>query len=308
MVILGAFAACTANKRPAKPVVVVAAAGEVARGPVDAALAPSAEPAPEEVDVAALNALLPGCTGVDEPYPLGAVASAERVAALDEGRVFLARMTAGGDKRVLMFDPRHRSSSCPAFVLGPGVARASGDYLGEGAPREVELLSQADDGVPCSSDACSVALVIRDPAGVVLAAVDPSLDCETYTLKTVRLFADRDSIELRCNSFNVNTMRGVHLFHVFGRALRPLLGFNASIIDVSLTEDEKRVCTSRSKNGGYKITARGASPVVEVVAMTELREATRTRWAFSAAEQRMVPGTPVRKQLPAPPARCEPAG
>ncbi|HEY0132765.1 MAG TPA: hypothetical protein VGB85_01760 [Nannocystis sp.] len=281
----------------------------VAVAPVAEAPAPAREPPPRAasgVELAALDALLRPCQGEEEGHPLGTLVSVERLGAWKDRPVYLARTTGGGDVRMLLF--ADTTGSCPAFVLGPEAAQVRGDFFGEGTQRTAGLLSQASDGVRCDNDACPVAVLLRDEDGVVLAAANPGLECETYTLASVRLFADRDSIELRCSGGTVDTAREIQLLHAFGRELRPLLAFDAGITTVTLSEDETRECTSRSRDGSYEIKATGAAPVVEVFAVSDLQAATRATWTFDAAQQRMVQGTPVPVKLPAPRATCRAAG
>ena len=280
---------CTANDPPTGAVPVV----EVVEPP---AVPP---PAADKFDRVALDARLGLCHGDGDGHPFGAIMSAER---LGDAQVLIMRTPDGALRRVLLFE--QAGGTCPAFAVVPEAAYVRGDYLGDGTQRTVALLSQADDGVSCDKDACPVAVLVRDEMGVVLAAVDPGLGCETYTLATVRLFADRDSIELRCNGGTVDTERRVQLLHVFGDALRPLLAFTAGVTRVTLTEDDKRMCTSRSKDGSYEIKAKGAAPVVEVFEVSDLRQATRATWTFDAAQQRMVQGKQISVKLAAPRATC----
>lgn len=281
--------ACTGNDRAAE--VIAVDPGVNVPAPVG-----DMPPAPAGFDRPAVDALLRQCG--EEGHPLGTVVSAQPSRPGGAAQMLFMRATDGALHRALLF--AQRTGTCPAFALVPEAAYVRGDYLGDGTQRTAALLSQADDGVSCDDDACPVAVLVRDEMGVVLAAVDPGLGCETYTLATVRLFADRDSIELRCSAGSVDAGRTVQLLHVFGDELRPLLAFTAGVTRVTLTGDEKRVCTSRSKDGSYEIKTKGAAPVVEVFEVSDLQKSTRTTWTFDAAQQRMVAGktTPVKLAVP----------
>lgn len=296
-VAVGLLVGCTSHSdAPAEVVVAVAPVAEVP--------APVHEPrlSPEERDLLAVDALLGSCQGESAGHPLGTAVRVEALGPWGVERVFRVATAASGERRLLVFE--NPDGDCHAFVLGTEAAAVRGDFLGDGTPHTAVLLSQANDDVTCNNDACPVALLVRDDAGVLLGAIDPQLGCETYALKAVRMFADRDSIELRCTAGSVDMERKVGLFHMVGPTLRPLLTFVAGRTSMELTEDQKRMCTSRSKDGSYKIKTKGAIPVVEVFEVTDLQAATRAEWTFSATEQGMIRGTATEVKLPAAKARC----
>jgi hypothetical protein len=288
------LAACTGNETPASTI--------VAAPPVPvAAPQPSvtASPTPPAIDLAALNALLRRCNG-DDPYPLGTVAGAERLGPWGDEPVYLAHMTGDPTRRVLLFDAP--GDDCPAFILGAG-ASVPGDFLGEGITHTAILLSQSVDSAPCDDDDCPVAVLVRDEGGAVLSAIRPGLACNAAALSKLRLFPDRDSLELRCTTGDVDAVRTVTLFHAFDRTLRPLATFDHERITID-PESDDRICTRRS-TGSHEITATGVAPALAVLAVNDRHEGSHAVWTFSPTEQRLVAGPRTPTKLRSSTRTCE---
>ncbi len=254
----------------------VPGAAKAAEAPVEAS--PS-------VDLVELTEALRVCD--EDGHPLGEVVEAEALALGGEQRVFLARM---GNEQVLLFQGE-TVYGCGAFVIDTPAATVEGDWFGEGRSRTVELFSQRDDGVPCDSDACPIALVVREDDAIV-AAVRPDLACETVTLTPVKLFDGRDSLELRCVAGGgADASETLWIGHAFERAMQPVLVADVGLVFASPSKGD-RVCTRRW-TGGWRIVRTGATPVVEVVEVDfdDLGKGSKATWTYAAQEQTFVPDT-----------------
>ena len=244
------------------------------------------KPALPAVDLAALTEALIVCNGDEGGHPLGDIAGAQELAQAGDEQAFLARMTRGGDERVLMFRG-DEVYGCGAFVVDAPATKVAGDWFGEGRSREVELLSQKDDGVPCDDDACPVALIVREGDAIV-AATRPGLECSTVTLSPIKLFDDRDSLELHCVTDESETL---WIGHAFERALRPVLEAEVGFTDISPSKRRDRVCTRRWE-GAWRIVSTGDAPIVEVteIDLEALGKGSKTTWTYAAAERRFEAG------------------
>lgn len=257
------------------------------RGQANASVpAEPAKSAPPAVDLAALTEELIVCDGDDGGHPLGDVAGAEELAQSGDGQAFLARMTRGGDERVLLFRG-DAVYGCGAFVVDAPAAKTGGDWFGDGRSREVELLSQDDDGLPCDDDACPIALIVRE-GDTIVTAIRPGLDCATATLAPVKLFDDRDSLELHCvPPDGTDSVETLWIGHAFDRVMRPVLTADVSLTEVSPSKRPDTVCTRRWK-GAWRIVGAGETPVVEVIEVDfeALGKGSKATWTYAAAERR----------------------
>lgn len=95
-------------------------------------------------------------------------------------------------ERYLVF-PADEGRTCAVYAIGRAAARAAGRF---GAASKAFALRPAQ----CGGGPCAVALAVRGNAERPTAAVLAGVDCDVdVALRPIKLFRDRDSIELVCH-------------------------------------------------------------------------------------------------------------
>lgn len=280
-------------KKPPSPGAAETGAAETEGAETEDTDAELADAVQAEVDLAPFEGMMKICFG-DAGHPAGAIAGVVELPSFDELPVFLARPQGDAKQGILVFDPS--DPECTAYSLGSAQAETQADVLAEGEPQRVFLAPQSPDDGSCEYDACPVAVVVEADDGTPTLAARTTASCNAAALASVRIFEDRDSLELRCTSMSgPDAIDRLMLLHVVEDRLRIVLDveFGGSAIDETTVEDEEQ-CTLESE-GKLEVVSKGAVPSLEVLEVVDLFEGTQATWTWSAQDRAFVRGedTPV---------------
>lgn len=276
------------------------------------AAAHAGAPYPPVTDTAPFAQMLTTCKADwDDAPDLGAIASVVQLGVQDGQPIFHAHM-AKRAKQVIFVGTRATADPCPVFPIGRAAAGAYGDFLGDG--RRLRAFVVMENAGLCASKACTAAVVVRDDKKNFLAVGWTEQVCDAPEAKRVRIFDDRDSLELRCHtSIGVDTRHAVLLFHATGRAFAPILVAQLGVATNEGEPDDEgnvELCTT-PPSGFMRVVKRGAAPVIEVFEpgdeAGDVPTGNLVSYGYDAKLARFVAGNGQSHRLAAwPDPRCEP--
>ena len=276
------------------------------------AVAHAEAPYPAVTDTAPFAQMLAACNADwDDAPDLGAIASIVQLGVQDGQPIFHAHM-AKKAKQVLFVGTRATTAPCPVFPVGRAAAGAYGDFLGDG--RRLRAFVVMENAGLCASKACTAAVVVRDDKKNFLAVGWTKQVCDAPEAKRVKIFDDRDSVELRCHtSIGVDTRHSVLLFHATGQAFAPILTAQLGVETNEGEPDEEgnmELCKT-PPSGFMKVVERGAAPVIEVFEpkneAADVPTGELVRYRYDAKKGRFVAGARQAHRLAEwPDSRCEP--
>lgn len=213
------------------------------------AILPALAPSPAAADAASAERV-EGCQG------LPARAKISRYEPVGEAAV---HAIARSGERFLVF-PATDEHECEVYPLARSAALAGGRF---GFAQKAMALRPKQ----CSSGACPVAIAVRGKAQRPLQALRAEVHCDAgVSLRALKLFDDRDSLELVCqSSAGAGWKEQRLLLDVAGDTLLTLLRADTGSYLAPSPEEQKAGVRAQCPVGSLRVEQTGASPLVRHV-------------------------------------------